>query len=722
MSNLGLVAAGPRNIKPGTGYEKYFSAPGGGEMVIKKNGSVEDTVRFAGRVVKDYAHQTEKIARVLEGNSLPETLRNIFDFSYNHIQYHRDRAGIEELRTPWRTWQDRKNGVDCDDYTIFVSSILYNLNIPFTFRITKYDGKQQYQHIYVIVPTPSGHITVDPVVDTYNYEKPYSDHRDFTQKNLGLMGLEEEYLPDVEELQGLDIAVLSGLGEADLAKMTEIAIGADLDQALQGLGSQESTNEALYKYMVKTRNLISANPNAIPTLKNPTEFVKMLNYAIQYWNTPQRDMALDILADQEQKLIDQGVFLVPSDPEDELDGFDEEDELEDEEWEPDYEFSGVQGEDEDPEFEYLYEEEELGKLFSRSRRKARRAKRKKRRTVRRTKRAQKKAKHGGFFKRVGKAAKKAGKKIAHAVVRFNPITIAARGGLLLFFRLNMKKRSDVLKYSYLSEAQAKALNVDMDKYRSAVKAREKVEKLFVKALKGKKANLRKAILAKNRGKSVGLKGVDGTESIEGIEGLGFVVSGSTGAAIAAASPFIVKVAGFLKKLGLDKAAGKMIKRSAAKRTLKQSGDKNWRKTWREVKKQPELTYRNSPESQQVKQAVAQKAANTAENIITQSTVPNAAKGGSLTPVNQTTSASIIPTGIMDKATQFIKTKPLQAGILAGGIAYLAIPGVRNTVNGMFGAGRKPVSRKRSPSALSGVPNKRASSRRRSTRVKSISLT
>ena len=78
-----------------------------------------------------------------------------------------DRKGIEQLRRPATTWKDRKTGVDCDDYTIFIASILYDLGKPFEFRITKY-SKPNYQHIYLIVPLKNKeYVTIDPVLVSF---------------------------------------------------------------------------------------------------------------------------------------------------------------------------------------------------------------------------------------------------------------------------------------------------------------------------------------------------------------------------------------------------------------------------------------------------------------------------------------------------------------------------------------------------------------------------
>ena len=57
------------------------------------------------------------------------SLHAIWDFVYQHVQYKLDDPGYEQVRRPLRTWLDRKRGADCEDYSVFISSILLNLGV-----------------------------------------------------------------------------------------------------------------------------------------------------------------------------------------------------------------------------------------------------------------------------------------------------------------------------------------------------------------------------------------------------------------------------------------------------------------------------------------------------------------------------------------------------------------------------------------------------------------
>ncbi|MDI1355331.1 MAG: hypothetical protein PSX36_10455 [bacterium] len=204
-----------RKIKSGEEFNHFFPKPMFLDPTIKKGATVNDTVRFIPQVVRETLFQTSKLAPLLKGSNVYETCKNIWDFVYTHIAYKKDEEGKEQIRSPARGWHDRFHGIDCDCYTVFISSILSNLKIKHKLRITKY-SQDHFQHIYPIVPTTAGnYITVDCVVDRFNYEEPYSEKQDTK--------MELEYLNGVPSTNNIDVQDLMGWeelnGEDDLGKL-----------------------------------------------------------------------------------------------------------------------------------------------------------------------------------------------------------------------------------------------------------------------------------------------------------------------------------------------------------------------------------------------------------------------------------------------------------------------------------------------------------------------
>lgn len=167
-----------RNIQSGERYTHLFPEATKVTSTIRKDANVYHTVAFIPKVVNETLQHTKQIAALLKGSNTYDTCKNIWQFVYGHIAYKKDAEGYEQIRSPARAWHDRFTGVDCDCYSVFISSILTNLNIPHKLRITKYH-RDYFQHIYPVVTTPNGHITIDCVTEKFDYEVPFSEKKDY---------------------------------------------------------------------------------------------------------------------------------------------------------------------------------------------------------------------------------------------------------------------------------------------------------------------------------------------------------------------------------------------------------------------------------------------------------------------------------------------------------------------------------------------------------------
>lgn len=196
-----MEAAFKRNIDPGTQFKGYFPASEKSTSVILKQATVDDTMDLIPQIVRDTTQDTKKIAPELKGKNLRDTCKNVWSFIYNHIQYTKDKEGVEQVRRPSRSWADRKHGVDCDCYTVFISSILTNLKIPHALRIAAYNGNDYYQHVYVVVPEKGNfdnlenrlsYYVIDPVLDEFDKEAPFTKKKDYPMKLERLDGPGEQ--------------------------------------------------------------------------------------------------------------------------------------------------------------------------------------------------------------------------------------------------------------------------------------------------------------------------------------------------------------------------------------------------------------------------------------------------------------------------------------------------------------------------------------------------
>ena len=451
------ITSGQRPIRDGKQYDRYFPKPEERDRVIIKDGEVDDTVELMEKVVHKYLTDTTRIAPTLKRNTIEATCKAIYDFVYNHVQYKLDKRGLEQLRRPARSWAERRTGVDCDCMSIFVSSILTNLKIPHSFRITRYSA-DHWQHVYVIVPDNNGgYINIDAVVSPFGYEKPFTDKMDYTMS-----------------LNGINVAVLSGLNsDLDTVVMGSGLAGSDL-----GATTAKQDLDSIYRHLVATRKSISENPKMVSSIDDPQALIKMLDYAIQYFYTDKRDEALAVLEKNEEQLNFRNGFSGLGD-----DVFDHDE----------YALNGP------------------GKK--------------------------------GFFKGISNAVKQVGKglkNVGKAIVRFNPVSIAARGGFLVAMKINLGKMAAKLKWGYATKEQAAAKGVNEAQWNKSKDALAKVERLFADKLQGKRDALRNAIL---KGKAGNLDGI----VEEDFQGLGEPVTAAT---LAAATPIIVAAIKILKDSGL----------------------------------------------------------------------------------------------------------------------------------------------------------------------------
>ena len=202
------METGKRHIKSGVEFEKYIEEPTGINESIKRNSNLEDTVRFLPDAIQRSYQQAALMAPLLKGLTTYDTCRKIWNWAYNHIQYEKDDKGKEQIRSFRRSFYERVRGIDCDDYTVLISSLLCCLNIKHILRVAKYSVKNGYQHIYPIVPIGNGnYITVDCVVDKFNYEVPFIQKIDTT--------MDLEFLDGIGDLEETNIK-LSGIDAQDL--------------------------------------------------------------------------------------------------------------------------------------------------------------------------------------------------------------------------------------------------------------------------------------------------------------------------------------------------------------------------------------------------------------------------------------------------------------------------------------------------------------------------
>ncbi|MFO0414914.1 MAG: hypothetical protein ACK52I_22300 [Pseudomonadota bacterium] len=193
-SGLGLVPNGSRTVKPiSASVLALVPKPDGKNQTIKSSDAdpVRDTVPLIMKLAKRQAWQGEKLAKKLKGKNVKETVRNNWNFFFDHIQYKKDIPGKEQVRSLRRLVHNASEGGDCDCFVNGLSNLLINQGIAHKLRIAAYNGSPNFSHIYIVVPDGETEIILDPVVHKFNYEVPYSSKKDFDMKLESLDGIDE---------------------------------------------------------------------------------------------------------------------------------------------------------------------------------------------------------------------------------------------------------------------------------------------------------------------------------------------------------------------------------------------------------------------------------------------------------------------------------------------------------------------------------------------------
>lgn len=170
-------------------YRHLFPKAQAVDQTVKMGANVSDTVEFIPKIIKATTWQVQQfVDKELNGLSVYDTCKKLWNFVKYHIEYRPDERGVEQVRSPRRLIHDGFG--DCDCGSTFIGACLFAKEIPFLLRITKYK-KDHFQHIYPVVLRNGTEIIMDFVVHAFNYEEPYTEKKDYKMDLQYLDGIGE---------------------------------------------------------------------------------------------------------------------------------------------------------------------------------------------------------------------------------------------------------------------------------------------------------------------------------------------------------------------------------------------------------------------------------------------------------------------------------------------------------------------------------------------------
>ncbi len=551
MGDLGDIGNNKGSYAPDVGdvgsavnqkYHPYFNGYTGKSRLLATNATVDDTLKHLKRIALRDSYQVKKLSKMLAGESVKQTAKNIWDFIRENLTYKldeiKDENGrvkrVEALRTPANTLY---TGIfDCDDATILTSAVLINLGIPHEYRITAYTKKGKFDHIYPVAIDEMGNeyvIDAVPEIPHFNYEElPIIDLKTIKMELYELSGLGDlgdlgelgnvNDLNDVVELEDFDNDL--HLNEEDFDLFTEhqllnglieVEKPEDADVTLKGSQLPALLKNGVRSEVNKARNLLLKEvqaPTALSDTINVEKELKILNAVFNAWEDSERTAQILSLAIEHQspytnfyKSILLSLRTLEEDQENQLGDLGDLGNI--------Y-LKRVPNEEID-----LFEMAQNGDLgfLKKWRRKGR-----------------------NLWSRIRKVTRKAVK----AVVRYNPVTLALRGATLAILKLNLFGFSEKLYYGYISKDHARRNNMNMQWHAGVQRSLKRLVNFYVKV--GGKPTAFKNAVVNGRAKkkvSIGLGDVGqlGAEPV------------STATIATAGAAFITLATSLLKKFGMKKA-------------------------------------------------------------------------------------------------------------------------------------------------------------------------
>jgi hypothetical protein len=110
---------------------------------------LSDTKKLIADICNTHYKDCARIAQHLKGDTKLQSVFNLWHWLRHNIRYEYDREGREEVRTPLRTWADRRRGVDCDCLSVFAWCVLKCMGYDPVFELVSFNGKAAPSHILV---------------------------------------------------------------------------------------------------------------------------------------------------------------------------------------------------------------------------------------------------------------------------------------------------------------------------------------------------------------------------------------------------------------------------------------------------------------------------------------------------------------------------------------------------------------------------------------------
>jgi len=148
------------------------------EYKIRDEQTTGDIISAITKAHQQYSPEYKKVALFFKGSSPRNTGQKIFDFLKNNVRYTIEPSDKQTVKSPAAILAEGEG--DCKHYAGWAGGVLDQLGIPFAYRFASYRMFDKTpQHVFVVInPGTQNEIWLDPVLNSYDYKKPYTYAKD----------------------------------------------------------------------------------------------------------------------------------------------------------------------------------------------------------------------------------------------------------------------------------------------------------------------------------------------------------------------------------------------------------------------------------------------------------------------------------------------------------------------------------------------------------------
>lgn len=212
-------------------------------VIYRGEGMTDDIFARIRADIPEAISQTKVFSRCLYdacGRDTEMLLRELYSFLVDNVRLCIDPIGVQYVKKPAALVHDSDRRADCKSYSIFIASVLANLNIPFRFKFCSWKPyDKNVRHVFIEAHPDDGvrRRVLDVNLKRYNTEKlPNYNNRYIDMTQIYSVGALEEGVAKRIKRDSL-------LDGRDVRRVTDVEL--DLRIARQGLRNERDAVSAI---------------------------------------------------------------------------------------------------------------------------------------------------------------------------------------------------------------------------------------------------------------------------------------------------------------------------------------------------------------------------------------------------------------------------------------------------------------------------------------------